>query len=112
MQRFRHALIAGLGLASLVGALIGPASAFADPLTSWTAGPGGILDDTYTGFIDVPSMNATVSTGGFTVAGCQNDAAAQGHLLGRSQRRHPLPDLLALIRRYHQDDRWAGHDSV
>src|SRR5256885_16118273 len=78
MQRFRRALIVWLSLVSLVGALIGPTSAFADPLTSWTAGPGGILDDTYTGFIDVPSMNATVPTGGFTVAGWFVDKTAEG----------------------------------
>ncbi len=78
MQRFRRALITWLGLAGLLGALIGPAAVFADPLTSWTAGPGGILDNTYTGFIDVPSMNATVPTGGFTVAGWFVDKTAEG----------------------------------
>jgi hypothetical protein len=78
MQLFRRTLIAWFGLVGLLGALIGPAAAFADPLTSWTAGPGGILDNTYTGFIDLPAMNATVPTGSFTVAGWFVDKTAEG----------------------------------
>ena len=78
MQRLRRTLIAWLGLAGLLGALIGPASALADPLTSWTPGPGGMLDNTYTGFIDLPAMNATVPTGDFTVAGWFVDKTAEG----------------------------------
>src|ERR1700736_3685048 len=78
MQRFRQALIAWFGLVGLLGALLGPASASADPLTAWTAGPGGVLDPTYDGFIDIPAMNATVATGGFTVAGWIVDKTAHG----------------------------------
>src|SRR6476660_7913567 len=78
MQRFRRALIAWLGLAGLVGALIGPGSVLADPLTAWTAGPGAALDNTYDGYIDLPTMNATVPTGTFTVAGWFVDKTAQG----------------------------------
>ncbi|HLZ30624.1 MAG TPA: hypothetical protein VKV73_25180 [Chloroflexota bacterium] len=78
MQPLRRALFAWLGLAGLLGALLGPAVVAADPLTAWTAGPGAILDPTYTGFIDVPAANATVPTGSFTVAGWFVDQTAQG----------------------------------
>src|SRR6266851_1547392 len=78
MHSLKRALFAWLGLAGLMGALLGPASAAADPLTSWTDGPNAILDPTYAGFIDVPSMNATVATGLFTVAGWFVDQTAQG----------------------------------
>ena len=47
---------------------------------------------------------------GFSVACCQYNPTAQGHLLRGSQRRHPLPDLLALIFRHDQHVRRAGHD--
>jgi hypothetical protein len=78
MQLLRRALFAWLGLAGLVGALLVPASAAADPLSSWTGGPGAVLDPTYAGFIDVPAMNGTVPTGNFTVAGWFVDQTAQG----------------------------------
>jgi hypothetical protein len=78
MQRFQRTLIAWLGLTALLGALLGPASAAADPLASWTAGPGAALDNTYDGYIDVPQMNATVPTGSFTVAGWFVDKQAEG----------------------------------
>lgn len=78
MQRFRRALVAWLGVAGLIGALLAPASASADPLTAWTAGPGAVLDPTYDGFIDVPQSNGTVPNGGFTVAGWFVDKTAQG----------------------------------
>jgi hypothetical protein len=78
MQPLRRVLFAWLGLAGLLGALLGPASAAADPLTSWTAGPDAALDPTYAGFIDVPAANATVPTGSFTVAGWFVDQTAQG----------------------------------
>jgi hypothetical protein len=78
MQRFRRTLIAWIGLTAVLGAVLGPAAASADPLTSWTAGPGGVLDNTYDGYIDAPQMNATVSTGALTVAGWFVDKTAQG----------------------------------
>jgi Bacterial Ig domain len=78
MQRSRRALVAWLGLAGLLGALLAPASAFADAFTSWTPGPGAAGDSTYDGFIDVPSAGASVPNGGFTVAGWFVDRAAQG----------------------------------
>jgi hypothetical protein len=78
MQPLRRALFAWFGLAGLLGALLGPASAAADPLTAWTPGPGAALDPTYDGYIDVPAMNSTVPTGGFVVAGWFVDHTAQG----------------------------------
>ncbi|MCA1645332.1 MAG: hypothetical protein LC797_07650 [Chloroflexi bacterium] len=42
-----RALIGWLGLTGLLGALLAPAAvASADALTSWTGGPGAILDNT------------------------------------------------------------------
>jgi hypothetical protein len=78
MQKLRRSLIAWFGLVGLLGALIGPATVFADPISSWTAGPGAILDPTYDGFIDIPNLNSTVPTGGFTVAGWFVDKTAEG----------------------------------
>ncbi len=78
MQKFRRTLIAWFGLIGLLGALIGPASAFADPVSAWTAGPGAILDPTYDGYIDIPKLNSTVPTGSFTVAGWFVDKTAEG----------------------------------
>ena len=62
----------------LAAAIVVPYSTFADPVTDWTAGPGGAGDSTYDGFIDAPAANATVPTGSFTVAGWFFDKTAQG----------------------------------
>ena len=78
MRNIRHTLYAGLAVAGLVGASLGPATAAADPLTAWTPGPDAILDSTYDGFIDLPAANATVPTGSFDVAGWFVDTTAQG----------------------------------
>jgi hypothetical protein len=78
VQRFSRALIAWLGIAALVGALVVPSAAWADAFSTWTAGPNAILDNTYDGYIDIPKANATVSNGGFTVAGWFVDKTAQG----------------------------------
>jgi hypothetical protein len=78
MQRISRALIAWLGVAALVGALVVPSAAWADAFSTWTAGPGAILDNTYDGFIDLPKAGATVSNGGFTVAGWFVDKTAEG----------------------------------
>jgi len=78
MKKLRSSLRGWLAVAVLVGALLGPATVSADPLTSWTAGPDAILDSTYDGFIDLPALNATVPTGSFTVAGWFVDTTAQG----------------------------------
>jgi hypothetical protein len=78
MQYIRRTLIAWLGLALLVGATIAPTSAAADAVSTWTAGPGAAGDPTYDGFIDTPTVNATVPTGGFGVSGWFVDTTAQG----------------------------------
>jgi Bacterial Ig domain len=45
----------------------------------WQPGPGGILDNTYAGFVDVPPGGGTVpGSGSFSVAGWFVDKAAQG----------------------------------
>jgi hypothetical protein len=75
---FSRRALALLGLAGLLGAFVLPASASADAFSSWTPGPGAALDNTYAGFIDIPSMNATVPDGNFTVAGWFVDQTAQG----------------------------------
>ncbi len=63
---------------ALLATLLVPASAAADPLTSWTPGPDAILDNTYDGSIDTPSLNATVPNGNFTVSGWFVDKQADG----------------------------------
>jgi hypothetical protein len=54
-------------------------TASAQTTGDWSAGPGAILDNTYVGFVDVPSNGASVpGNGSFTVAGWFVDKAAQG----------------------------------
>ena len=62
----------------LSAAVLAPVATFADATSEWTPGPGGILDNTYDGFIDAPAANATVPTGNFTVAGWFFDKTAEG----------------------------------
>jgi hypothetical protein len=64
--------------ALLVFSAISWSAAQADPLTTWTAGPGASGDNTYDGFIDVPTLYATVPTGSFNVSGWFVDKSAQG----------------------------------
>src|SRR5437868_5303022 len=46
---------------------------------SWQPGPDGVLDNTYDGFIDVPTNGATVpASGPFAVTGWVVDTTAQG----------------------------------
>ncbi|HEX8966442.1 MAG TPA: hypothetical protein VF937_01090, partial [Chloroflexota bacterium] len=78
MRTFRRQVLAWLSLAGLFGMFLAPASVSADPLTSWTPGPDAILDNTYDGFIDTPTMNASVPSGNFTVAGWFVDKTAEG----------------------------------
>jgi hypothetical protein len=78
MHPIRRTPVAWLGVALLVGALVAPATVAADAVSSWTAGPSAAGDPTYDGFIDTPSANATVSTGGFAVSGWFVDTSAQG----------------------------------
>ncbi len=67
-----------LGIAFLALALLFPLQTFADATTDWTAGPGGVGDNTYDGFVDTPAANASVPMGSFTVAGWFFDKTAQG----------------------------------
>ena len=78
MLRLRRVSLASLSVAVALATLIAAAPARADTFTSWTPGPGAILDNTYDGYIDTPSANATVPPGNFTVAGWFVDKAAQG----------------------------------
>jgi hypothetical protein len=78
MHTFRRTLGAWLGIALLLGVSIGPASAAADAVSTWTAGPSAVGDPTYDGFVDTPAANATVPNGGFAVSGWFVDTSAQG----------------------------------
>jgi hypothetical protein len=78
LVHFVRVFIGWLGVLALVGAVLAPPTAFADAFSTWTAGPGGAGDDSYDGFIDAPTMNATVPTGGFSVTGWFVDKTAQG----------------------------------
>jgi hypothetical protein len=78
MTRVAVGVRAWLGLCVLLVGLLGPATAAADPLTGWTAGPDGVGDATYDGYIDVPAAGATVPTGNFSVSGWFVDKTAEG----------------------------------
>jgi hypothetical protein len=78
MRNTRRAVtLTWLSVGLLVAALLLPA-AVAAQVTTWTGGPGAILDPTYDGFIDAPTNGATVSAGGFAVNGWFVDKTAQG----------------------------------
>lgn len=78
MRNTRRAVtLTWLSVGLLVAALLLPA-AVAAQVTTWTGGPGAILDPTYDGFIDAPTNGATVSSSGFTVRGWFVDRTAQG----------------------------------
>src|SRR5579859_3690641 len=78
MRRFAAFGRAWLGLCVLLVGLLGPATAAADPLATWTAGPDAVGDDTYDGFVDMPAAGATVPTGSFAVSGWFVDRTADG----------------------------------
>jgi hypothetical protein len=78
MTRIATVLPLWLGLLAVVFQMLGPATASADPLTAWTAGPDGAGDDTYDGFIDAPSAGASVPAGNFAVSGWFVDKTAEG----------------------------------
>jgi len=77
-QRMHRLAASVLAAVLAIATMAMPGSAQSDAFSTWTAGPGAILDNTYTGFIDLPSANATVPTGGFNVAGWFVDTTAQG----------------------------------
>jgi hypothetical protein len=65
-------------LGVMISALLVPSTSIADPLTSWTAGSGAAGDNTYDGYIDVPTMGASVPSGSFKVSGWFVDKTAAG----------------------------------
>src|SRR5919197_729499 len=77
MQRFRQSFAAALAVSAVIGLMLVPFPAAAQT-AGWQPGPGGVLDNTYDGFIDVPAANATVSTNGFEVDGWFVDRTAEG----------------------------------
>ena len=66
-----------LGVGLILATLLAPLPTSAQS-AGWQPGPGAAGDPTYAGFIDVPASGATVSSGGFTVAGWFVDQTAQG----------------------------------
>jgi hypothetical protein len=70
------------GVAALVSALAAVVALYAPVAAQsadWQPGPGGILDPTYSGFVDAPRGGATVpGSGSFAVAGWFVDRSAQG----------------------------------
>lgn len=65
-------LVGALVVASLPGAGLAQTP-------GWQPGPDGVLDNTYDGFIDVPTSGGTVpGSGPFTVSGWVADTTAQG----------------------------------
>jgi Bacterial Ig domain len=76
----RFAFTRFIALVSVVAVvLLALAPAASAQSAGWQPGPGAILDNTYTGFIDVPTNGATVAgSGSFTVAGWFVDMTAQG----------------------------------
>ena len=55
--------------------MVSPAEAQSN---GWQPGPGGILDNTYAGFVDIPQSGATVpGSGSFTVGGWFVDGIGQ-----------------------------------
>jgi hypothetical protein len=78
MQRLRRIVLSWFVLSALVSVYIVPSSVSADAVSDWTPGPGAVSDNTYAGFIDAPSGNASVATGDFSVAGWFVDRTAQG----------------------------------
>lgn len=78
MQQLRRTLIAWLGAALAVGVVTLPSSAVVQADSTWMPGPNAAGDNTYAGFVDAPSANATVPTGSFVVNGWFVDKTAQG----------------------------------
>jgi hypothetical protein len=74
--QFRAARLLPLAAALVLASL--PTAGLAQT-PGWQPGPDGVLDNTYDGFIDVPTSGATVpGSGGFTVSGWVADTTAQG----------------------------------
>jgi Big-like domain-containing protein len=68
-----------LSVAACLMVLASMASPAAAQSNGWQGGPGAILDNTYAGFVDLPSNGATVpGSGSFVVGGWFVDQAAEG----------------------------------
>jgi hypothetical protein len=66
-----------LGAALIV--TVGTATSASAQSAGWQPGPGAVLDNTYDGFIDVPTNGSTVpGSGSFSVSGWFIDTTAQG----------------------------------
>jgi len=71
-----RAIIGFIACVAVIGVMAAPAAAQS---AGWQPGPGAILDNTYTGYIDVPISGATVpGTGQFGLSGWFVDTTAQG----------------------------------
>jgi hypothetical protein len=69
-------VLSAVATLAVLASMVSPAAAQSN---GWQPGPGGILDNTYAGFVDVPSNGATVpGSGAFTVGGWFVDQQAQG----------------------------------
>jgi hypothetical protein len=69
-------VLSALACLAVFASMVSPAEAQS---SGWQPGPGGILDNTYTGFIDLPQNGATVpGSGSFIVGGWFVDQQAQG----------------------------------
>jgi len=77
MHKRKGIVFTWLSVGLIVATLLAPATAGAQA-AGWSPGPGAAGDPTYAGFVDVPANGATVSSGGFTVAGWFVDQTAQG----------------------------------
>src|SRR5262249_40969523 len=73
-------LLTGLILAAALGVQSPPAggTAYADAASPWLPRPSASGDDTYSGYVDVPSGGATVNTSSITVKGWVVDRTATG----------------------------------
>ena len=70
--------LTALGSLALIASMATPAAAQSAG-SGWQPGPGGILDNTYAGFIDQPGNGGTVpGSGSFAVTGWFVDQTAQG----------------------------------
>jgi hypothetical protein len=78
MRRRACVSILTLAIATALAMVLLPALTYADAVTDWTPGPGAVGDNTYDGFIDLPTNNATIGTGSFTASGWFVDKTAQG----------------------------------
>src|SRR5579864_5922273 len=74
----RRVFMTACAAVALLGSMAAPAAA-QQAGSGWQPGPGGVLDNTYSGFIDQPTAGGTVpGSGSFAVTGWFVDQTAQG----------------------------------